>query len=159
MPRPHVHRYETRLRWDGSTGLGYEAYDRSHELGAPPADTVVPMSSDPAFRGDPRRLNPEQLVVMAASSCQLLSFLAVSARARIDVVGYVDDASAEMPDPPDDDGPVRITRIVLRPQITVAGDTPPAKLERLVRIAHDECFVANSLRSEIVVEPVFHRVG
>ena len=66
------------------------------------------MSADPAFRGDATRMNPEQLLVMAAASCQLLSFLAVAARARLDVVAYEDEAEAAMPE---GDRPVRIVSI------------------------------------------------
>ena len=74
-----AHRYSVRCHWSGSTAGGYEAYDRGHEASAPPAAAVLLLSADPGFRGDPGRLNPEQLVVLAASSCQLLSFLAVAA--------------------------------------------------------------------------------
>ena len=147
-----VHRYATTCAWSGSTAGGYEGYDRSHAGSAAPARTTVDLSSDPAFRGDARRLNPEALVVLAASSCQLLSFLAVAARARIDVVDYRDDADGEMPE---SDLPMRITRIVLRPRITVRGDVTEARLTHLVELAHRECFIANSLTSDIVVEPTF----
>jgi organic hydroperoxide reductase OsmC/OhrA len=149
---PATHHYRTRCEWSGSTGAGYEAYSRQHVVTAAPADGVLQLSSDPAFRGDPSLLNPEQLVVLAASSCQLLSFLAVAARARLDVVDYRDDAEAVMPE---DDPPARITRIVLRPRIRLT-EGPGATVERvrhLVEVAHRECFIANSLRSEIVVEP------
>ena len=147
-----VHRYETALRWSGSTGVGYEAYDRAHEVAAAGVDAPLALSSDPAFRGDPSRLNPEALLLAAASSCQLLSFLAVAARARLDVVGYEDRAVATMPE---DDPPVRIVRIDLHPVIELA-DTErarptPERLAHLVEVAHRECFIANSLRSEVVV--------
>ena len=113
------------------------------------------LSADPAFKGDPAKLNPEQLLVLAASSCQLLSFLAVAARARIDVVAYEDDAEGEMPE---DDRPLRITRITLRPIITIAGDAPDdERLRQLTDTAHRHCFIANSLASEIRIEPTFHR--
>lgn len=147
-----THHYRVRCRWSGSTGAGYDAYSREHTAEAVPADAALRLSSDPAFRGDPALLNPEQLVALAASSCQLLSFLAVAARARLDVVDYEDDAEAVMPE---HDPPARITRIVLRPRIHVAAG-PAATNERvahLVEVAHRECFIANSLRSEIVVEP------
>jgi organic hydroperoxide reductase OsmC/OhrA len=147
---PVTHRYRVRCRWSGSTGVGYEGYPRAHEGEAEPAETTLALSSDPAFRGDPARLNPEQLVVLAASSCQLLSFLAVAARARIDVVGYEDEGEGEMPE---DDPPARITRIVLRPRITVAPGPTEERIRHLVEVAHRECFIANSLRTEIVVEP------
>lgn len=151
-----THQYRTSLAWSGSTGEGYEAYDRTHRLEAIGPSQVLDLAADPAFRGDPALLNPEQLLVAAASSCQLLSFLAVAARARLDVVSYRDDAVALMPE---DDPPVRITRIDLHPAITlVAGDRPrpdDARLRHLAEVAHRECFIANSLRSEVVVHPTF----
>lgn len=147
----HAHTYRTALTWEGSTGAGYEAYGRAHRLAAEPASTALDLSSDPAFRGDPARLNPEQLLLAAASSCQLLSFLAVAARSRIDVVGYVDEADAIMPD---DDKPMRLTVITLRPVITLgpaSASITDARLDHLVEVAHRECFIANSLRSEMTI--------
>lgn len=149
VPLP-VHRYQARLRWSGSTGVGYDAYDRTHTASAPPADADLTLASDPAFLGDPALLNPEQLVVLAASSCQLLSFLAVAARARIDVRSYEDDAEATMPE---DDPPMRLTAITLRPRVLVGPGPTVARVEHLLEVAHRECFIANSLRSEISVEP------
>lgn len=153
---PHVHTYRTSLRWEGSTGTGYRSYDRAHRLEAHPADAALALSSDPAFLGDPSLLNPEQLLVAAASSCQLLSFLAVAARARLDVVAYRDDASAVMPE---DDPPVRITRIDLRPEVVLAdtGGARPTeeRLHHLTQVAHRECFIANSLTASVEVTPTF----
>ena len=151
-----IHTYRTQLRWAGSTGVGYDDYGRAHDVRAEPADADLHLSSDPAFRGDPARLNPEQLLVAAASSCQLLSFLAVAARARLDVVAYEDHAEAVMPE---DDPPVRITRIELRPTITLA-DTDRSRpteerLHHLVDVAHRECFIASSLRSEVALAARF----
>jgi organic hydroperoxide reductase OsmC/OhrA len=153
----HTHRYTARLAWSGSTAEGYDTYTRAHETTCPPATEQQPLqlSSDPAFKGDPARLNPEQLLVLAASSCQLLSFLAVAARARVDVVHYEDDADGEMPE---HDRPMRITRITLRPTITVKNDTDAAtdeRLHQLVEAAHRHCFIANSLSTEIRIEPTF----
>jgi organic hydroperoxide reductase OsmC/OhrA len=151
-----VHTYQATASWRGTTAVGYEAYDRTHTLTAPPAVASIAASGDPAFRGDATLLNPEQLLVLAAASCQLLSFLAVAARARIDVIAYEDEALATMPE---DDPPTRITTIALRPRITIAGAPPLAKVERLVRIAHDECYIANSVRTEITIEPTFDFVA
>jgi organic hydroperoxide reductase OsmC/OhrA len=145
-----THRYQVRCSWEGSTGLGYEGYDRSHAAVTVPPTAEVALSADPAFRGDPTLLNPEQLVVLAAASCQLLSFLAVAARARVDVVAYDDDAEGFMPE---DDLPMRLARIELRPTITVAADVPEERIRRLVDLAHRECYIANSLRTEITVTP------
>lgn len=153
-----IHTYRCSTTWEGSTGEGYDAYDRAHTATAPPARATLTMASDPAFEGDPTLLNPEQLIVLAASSCQLLSFLTVAARARIDVVAYHDTATAVMPE---DDPPVRITRIELQPVITVvsSSDGGPSgdRLLHLCEIAHRECYVANSLRTDIAVAPTFVR--
>jgi organic hydroperoxide reductase OsmC/OhrA len=142
----NTHRYRAVGSWTGSTAAGYDSYDRAHTLSCPPAPGELTMSGDPAFLGNPGRLNPEQLLLAAAVSCQLLSFLAVAARARVDVRGYEDDAEADMPE---DDKPMRITAIRLRPRITVAPGTDPEKVHKLVGLAHEHCFIANSLTSEI----------
>jgi organic hydroperoxide reductase OsmC/OhrA len=151
---PGVHHYTVSSSWSGSTAVGYDGYSRNHTTVSPPAPSTLTVSADPAFRGDPRHLNPEQLLLAAATSCQLLSFLAVAARARIDVVGYADDSEAVMPEA---DKPVRITRITLRPRITVRGDVADTRLQHLVEVAHRECYIANSVSTEIVIEPTFLR--
>lgn len=146
MSTPHS--YRARCQWSGSTSSGYQSYPREHTVSASPAPDSLALSADPAFLGRPDHLNPEQLLVMAASSCQLLSFLAVAARARIDVRCYDDDAEGIMPT---DDPPVRLTRITLRPRITVAAGPTVERIHDLVQVAHRECYIANSLRTEIEV--------
>jgi organic hydroperoxide reductase OsmC/OhrA len=143
----HAHAYAASLRWSGSTAGGYEAYDRAHQVSARPAVATLSLSGDPAFLGDAARLNPEQLLLMAASSCQCLSFLAVAARARIDVISYADEASAVMPS---DDG--WITEITLRPRIGVRTGPSEDRIRHLVDVGHRECFIARSVRSSIVIE-------
>ncbi|MGD1052569.1 MAG: OsmC family protein [Candidatus Dormibacteria bacterium] len=147
--RDHIHRYRTELTWRGSTGGGYAAYDRTHQVDAPPAGVRLRMSADPAFRGNPELPNPEQLLLAAASSCQLLSFLSLVAREGIDVVSYEDSAEAVMPD---DDKPVRITGITLRPRVVLASGAAERVRALLVR-AHHDCFIANSINAEITLEP------
>ena len=150
-----THTYRSHLAWHGSTGVGYEAYERRHRVDIPPAEVKLDLSSDAAFRGDASLANPEQLLLAAASSCQLLSFLAVAARARLDVLAYEDDAEAIMPE---DQQPVRITRITLRPRVLVAAGTDLGRVRRLIDRAHDECFIANSLSSEIVIDAMIEHV-
>ena len=150
-----VHRYEARLRWTGSTGAGWDSYDRGHAATAPPAEQEVGLTTGEA-QGDQRLLNPEQLVVMAASSCQMLWFLHLAAKARIDVTRYEDHADAEMPE---DEEPVRLTRITLRPRIEVGGDAKDERVIRLAEKAHERCYVANSLNTRVVVEPSVERHG
>jgi organic hydroperoxide reductase OsmC/OhrA len=139
-----MHHYRATCRWEGSTALGYEGYDRTHRATAPPAADSLVLSGDAAFGGDPSHLNPESLLLLAAVSCQMLSFLAVAARARIDVTAYQDEAEAVLPD---DQG--WITEIRLRPRITVRWPATEEQVRRLAEVAHRECFVARSLRSEI----------
>lgn len=145
-----MHAYRVTASWSGATGRGYEDYDRSHAVTVPAAGAALTLSSDPAFRGDAGLLNPEQLLLLAASSCQLLSFLAVAARARIDVRAYDDDASAVMPE---DDRPMRVTAITLRPRVTVVTGPSDSRVRHLLEVAHRECFIANSLTSTMTIEP------
>ena len=144
------HTYFARVEWSGSTGAGYRGYPRAHTAWTPPATEGFDLSADPHFRGDADLPNPEQLLVLAASSCQLLSFLAVAARGGVDVVGYADDATGDMPD---DVAPQRITRIVLRPRVTVRAGSDVSVVERMVHEAHDQCYIANSLTTDVVLEP------
>jgi organic hydroperoxide reductase OsmC/OhrA len=141
--------YETRVRWTGSTGLGWEHYERGHVATAPPAEQEVRITTGES-KGDPAILNPEQLVLMAASSCQMLWFLHLAAKARIDVVEYDDSATALMPT---DQEPVRITEIALRPRIVVAADASEARVRKLFETAHEYCFVANSLTAHMTLQP------
>jgi organic hydroperoxide reductase OsmC/OhrA len=150
-----THRYRATVSWQGTTAVGYDRYDRRHRVDGLPAGDVSTLSGDPGFGGDAGLANPEQLLLVAAASCQLLSFLAVAARARIDVVAYEDRCEAVMPE---DDPPMRLTEIRLHPAITVHGEVPDANLRRYVDIGHRECFIANSLRSTITITPSFTRL-
>lgn len=141
--------YETRVRWTGSTGLGWEHYDRTHVATAPGAEQAVRVTTGES-KGDPTILNPEQLVLMAASSCQMLWFLHLAAKARIDVVEYEDSATALMPT---DEQPVRITEITLRPRIVVSGEPSEERVHKLAHTAHEHCFVANSLNAQMTLQP------
>jgi organic hydroperoxide reductase OsmC/OhrA len=144
--------YRARCAWSGSTAAGVDEYDRAHAASAPPAKQEVTLTSGEEGRGSPDDLNPEQLVVVAASSCQLLWFLYLAARSRIDVVEYVDEAEGLMPP---DDTPLRITEITLRPRVVLRPGPSEERLHHLTELAHSQCYIANSLRSEVRVEPVF----
>lgn len=151
-----AHQYRARCSWRGSTRAGYRAYSRSHRGQCLPAPAVLALSADPAYRGDASRLNPEQLVVLAAASCQLLSFLAEAARAGIDVVAYDDEASGEMPER---EHAQRITNIGLQPHVTVVEPADEAKVRELVDDAHRLCYIANSLRATLSVDPVIRVIA
>ncbi|RFU87837.1 OsmC family peroxiredoxin [Streptomyces triticagri] len=143
-----AHSYRALLHWDGSTADGIRTYSREHTALAPPAGQELRLSADPAFRGSPELLNPEQLVVMAASSCQLLSFLAVAARAGVDVLGYDDEATSRLDLTAD---PARLTAIRLNVTVRTAAGTDTARIQALAAQAHRECYIANSLSVPVEV--------
>jgi organic hydroperoxide reductase OsmC/OhrA len=146
----HIHRYQAKCHWEGDTAVGYENYNRTHTSSASRASTELSVSADSAFLGDPQKLNPEQLVVVAASSCQLLSFLAIAARARVQVLEYEDHAEAQMPE---EDKPMRLSQITLRPRIVVGPGVKEERVLRFTKMAHEQCYISNSLSTDIVVEP------
>jgi organic hydroperoxide reductase OsmC/OhrA len=141
------HTYTAEIAWAGSTGGGYRAYSRDHRVrfGA----HSWQLSADAAFRGDPDLPNPESLVVAAASSCQLLSFLAVAALADVEVVAYADDAAGAMPIRT---ASMAIETIELRPHIVVRG-ADVGTVAELVERAHEQCYIAHSLTAEVRVVP------
>jgi organic hydroperoxide reductase OsmC/OhrA len=137
--------FNAQVHWSGSTGVGWDHYDRTHTAVGPPAEQEVRLTTGES-KGDPRILNPEQLVVIAASSCQMLWFLHLAAKARIDVVEYDDAAVACMLQ---GEG---LRKIVLRPRIILASGSEERARE-LVHTAHEQCNIAKSLRTPVSIEP------
>jgi organic hydroperoxide reductase OsmC/OhrA len=140
------HRFEARLTWRKG-GEGVAAGNHRVELaGRPPLE----MSAAPQYRGDPSRLNPEELFVAALASCQALTYLALAGRAGVDVLAYEDRAEGTLAIA---DKKMRMTEVVLRPRITVAPGTDEAKARDLVEAAHAGCFIANSVACAVRTEP------
>jgi organic hydroperoxide reductase OsmC/OhrA len=149
------HTYETVVTWTGDRGsgtTGYRDYGREHEVTAagPPA---IPGSSDPTFRGDPERWNPEQLLVVALSQCHMLWYLHLCAVGGVVVTGYVDRARGTMTE---DGTGGHFTEVVLRPEVTVVADEMVADAERLHADAHQACYVASSVNFPVRHEPTIH---
>jgi organic hydroperoxide reductase OsmC/OhrA len=146
--------HEAIIEWQADGGFAAGRYSRGHDWRFDGGAVVRGSSSPhvvPAPMSDPAGVDPEEALVASASSCHLLWFLHVARDAGFDVARYRDEASGTMGR--DDRGRMAMTRIVLRPRILFAGDGPdPETLARLHHEAHDKCFIANSLRSEIVVE-------
>jgi organic hydroperoxide reductase OsmC/OhrA len=139
------HRYEVSVRWTGNRGPGtadYRAYGREHEVSAAGPGTLLG-SSDPVFRGDATRWNPEQLLLAAAAQCHLLSYLHAAAVSGVVVIDYVDAATAVMEE--DGRGGGRFVEITLRPVVTVASADQVDTAERLHEDANRMCFIAASL--------------
>jgi organic hydroperoxide reductase OsmC/OhrA len=140
-----THRYQATVTWTGNVGPGtanYRGYERSHEIEA--VDKVKILgSSDPAFRGDSTRWNPEHLLVASLSSCHMLWYLHLCAAAGIVVVGYVDHAEGMMAE--DAAGSGHFTRVILRPAVTITAGSDLEKAKGLHHEAHAKCFIANSV--------------
>ena len=148
-----THEYTAEVRWTGNRGTGtssYRDYDRAHDVSAPTKPTIAG-SSDPAFRGDPARWNPEELLVASLAQCHMLWFLHLAAVSKVVVTGYVDRPEGTMLE--QDDGAGRFTRVVLRPEVTVADASMRERAEPLHDQAHAKCYVARSVNFPVLHEP------
>jgi organic hydroperoxide reductase OsmC/OhrA len=140
------------LEWKReSETFTYDTYNRDHvwvfEGGA-----RVPASAAPAYRGNPAHVNPEEALVAALSSCHMLTFLAVAAKKRFVVDRYSDRAVGFLEKNPK--GKLAITRVVLHPRVAFGGTTlpTPEQIAVLHEQAHSDCFIANSVTTEVTVE-------
>ena len=140
------HQYSIQMRWTGNQGTGtssYRAYSRDHEYFFPGKKGPIPGSSDPAFRGDPTRYNPEELLLASLSSCHMLWFLHFCSQKGVNVVEYTDDPTGEMVE--DKDGSGRFTSVTLRPRVRVGEEAMLKEIDALHHRAHQYCFIANSV--------------
>lgn len=143
--------HKARVAWRRETSsFDYAEYNRSHEWFFD--ETVVPASAAPAFLGDANRVDPEEAFVASVAACHMLTFLAIASRKRYIVESYDDQATGLMSK--NGEGRLAITRVTLRPRIVFGGESPPdsAAVDRMHSLSHSECFIANSVRTEIVVE-------
>ena len=140
-----IHEYRLEMRWTGNTGTGtatYRGYERSHLLYAP-GKPDLPGSSDAVFRGDPTRWNPEELLVASLSACHMLVYLHQAALAGVVVTAYTDAPVGEMIEDDSDSG--RFRQVQLRPTVTITDPAMVDIAEQLHALAHDKCFIANSV--------------
>ena len=159
-----THSYDVTVAWTGNRGSGtsgYREYDRDHEVtvsgdgeGAGGAGRPAPIagSSDSAFRGDPGRWNPEQLLTAALAQCHMLSYLHACTAAGIVVTGYTDEAHGTMTESTDGGG--HFVEVVLRPRVTVAALDMVEKATALHQEAHERCFIASSVNFPVRHESV-----
>jgi organic hydroperoxide reductase OsmC/OhrA len=147
------HRYNLTLEWTGNRGEGtstYRSYDRDCEVRVEHAPAIAG-SSDPVFRGNPSRWNPEQLLLAAAAQCHMLSYLHQCAANGITVVAYIDHPTGIMTE--DADGAGKFTEITLHPLITITDPGQVELAERLHAPASKACFIAASLNLPVGHEP------
>jgi len=134
----------------GEHEFTYQTYSRDHEWRFD-GGVTVPGSANPAYLGSPAGVDPEEAFVAALSSCHMLTFLALAAKKRLVVDSYDDHAVGLMAK--NADGRLAITQVTLRPRIVFAGPAPDAAtLDKLHHLSHQECFIANSVTTEITVE-------
>ena len=151
-----MHHYTIDLAWTGNTGTGtkeYRGYERSHTISAPGKPTIQG-SSDPSFRGDAARYNPEELLVAALSACHMLSYLHVCAVAGIVVTDYKDQAAGTMVETKGGGG--HFTEVVLHPVVTI---TDPSRIDEANQLHHkagELCFIAASCNFPVSHAPVCH---
>ncbi|HEX8622134.1 MAG TPA: OsmC family protein [Allosphingosinicella sp.] len=146
--------YFATVEWRSDAGFREGRYSRGHRWTFD-GGTIVPASASPHVvpppMSDPAGVDPEEALVASVSSCHMLWFLHLARDSGLDVAAYRDQAEGTMGK--DERGRMAVTRIVLRPQVDFAGEAPdPEALARLHHEAHEKCFIANSLRTEIVVE-------
>jgi organic hydroperoxide reductase OsmC/OhrA len=148
-----VHTYEVGVEWTGSDGVGtksYPSYRRDHIIrGA--GKPAIPGSSDPSFRGDAARYNPEELLVASLSACHMLWYLHLCSTHGVVVLDYQDAASGVMEE--SDDGSGSFVRVSLKPMVRIAAGGDPEKAVALHHKAHEFCFLARSVRFPVEVFP------
>ena len=148
------HNYALTNIWTGNTGNGtasVRGYERSHTIsiqGKPEQH----LTTDNKAVGDPSKLNPEDLLVTAVSSCHLMSYLYVCALEGIVVTAYVDQATGIMEENVDGGG--RFKLVTLQPSVTVQDSSMIDKAIALHHRAHELCYIANSVNFEVRCVPL-----
>lgn len=151
-----VHHYNISVEWTGNNGSGTSnaaAYRRDHTLSAANRQPLA-CSSDPAFRGDPTKYNPEDMLLYSLSSCHMLWYLHLCADAGVIVTAYTDYPEATMVEE-SAEGEGRFINACLKPVITITNASMQHLAHSLHEKAHHKCFIANSCNFPVTHEPTF----
>lgn len=143
--------HKATIEWRRETdSFQYTDYSRDHVWRFDA--TTIAASAAPGFLGDAARVDPEEAYVASLSSCHMLTFLAIASKKGFIVDSYLDDATGVLAK--NENGKLVITRVTLRPTVVFGGDKQPdaEAIDRMHHLAHSECFIANSVQSEIVIE-------
>jgi len=147
------HTYKVRVDWTGNNGEGtktYKGYRRDHTI-ASEGKPQIQASSDPAFRGDRTRYNPEELLVASLSSCHMLWYLHLCSAKHVTVHEYSDQAFGTMQENADGSG--EFISVELRPRVTISAGDDPEKALPIHNEAHHLCFIARSVKFPVEVSP------
>ncbi|HEY5048050.1 MAG TPA: OsmC family protein [Rhizomicrobium sp.] len=146
--------HRATIQWKrASADFAYDSYNRAHEIVFKGGAIRLAASAAPAFKGDAGRVDPEEAYVASLSSCHMLTFLAICARSRLTVDAYDDDASGTLEK--SSDGKFWMANVILRPRVRFApGVTVEgAALDAIHHKSHAQCFIANSVKTKVKVEP------
>jgi len=151
--------YSATVKWQRGEDEAFSdnKYSRGHEW-IFDGGLTVPASSSPSIVPAPfsveANVDPEEAFIAALSSCHMLFFLAIAGRKKFVVDAYLDEALGVVAK--NEDGKMAVTKVTLRPKVDFSGEKQPTaeELERIHHLAHKQCFIANSVKSEVVVEPV-----
>ena len=142
-----------KIKWNKTTeSFQYKDYNREHEWQFDNGQTITAAAS-PVYLGKPEFIDPEEAFVAALSSCHLLTLLAICSRRNITVESYEDNAEGFLEK--DEDGTLFLKRVVLRPKIKFRDKVDENTIHELHHLSHKECFLANTVKSEMLIEPEF----
>lgn len=148
------HHYKATTKWTGNTGTGtdhYRNYERSHLIIIENKSDILG-SSDPAFRGDKTKHNPEDLLVSSLSSCHMLWYLHLCSEAGVIVTHYEDHATGIMIE--NSNGAGQFSEVTLNPIVAVADQSMIDKANELHQKANELCFIANSVNFPVKHHPI-----
>jgi organic hydroperoxide reductase OsmC/OhrA len=144
--------HKATLSWNrGSAPFEYQKYPRNHTWKFD-GGLKMTASAAPAYLGDANQVDPEEAYVASLASCHMLTFLAIACKQKFVLDEYVDEAVGYMEK--NAEGKMAITRVTLKPRIKWSGDKPPSaeELDKMHHAAHDNCFIASSVKTEVTVE-------
>lgn len=142
------------LHWQkGDAPFTYDAYPRNHAIAFKNGQETAIVSAASVYKGDATKADPEDLLVAALSSCHMLSFLAIACKKKLTVQSYEDDAVGFLENDSSNGsgGKLWMTRVVLRPKLVCDADA--VTLEQIHHLAHEACFIANSVKTDVTIEP------
>lgn len=148
-PDPKTHEYAIDLTWTGNRGSGtssYTNYDRDHVIAAGKGHQING-SADPAFRGDPARWNPEEMLLASVAACHKLWYLHLCSDAGVNVLAYRDAATGQMVENADGSG--QFSNVHLHPHVTISADSDAAVANSLHGKVGAMCFIARSVNFKI----------
>jgi organic hydroperoxide reductase OsmC/OhrA len=143
--------HKVSLKWQrGEAEFSYQKYSRDHTWSFDGGHTMTATAA-PAYLGSPAHVDPEEAFVASLSSCHMLTFLAIACKQRFVLDSYEDQATGYMEK--NAEGKLAITRVELRPRLRWNGNRIPsaAELDKMHHAAHENCFIANSVKTEVVV--------